>query len=160
MKDAINRLSEAIGIQNEEIQELTDKIDLLVPASELDKRLKSVEDRVLFRTVAFLGVAVLLAAVFAALVYYSSSASNNRIARETKTRAVRSCQDRNQLNQVLRDLVDRSATNNGNFDYSKLSATTKKILAEIIAAQPPSQDPQSFHSFVYQRTEQRDCSKL
>lgn len=159
MKDAIERLSVKLGEQNTELKTLSKKVALILPAAELEDRLAKLERRVNLRSGVMLVVAVAMAASFSFLGVTAARSTASRVQKETKARAAAACEDRNQRSLVIRDIVDRSE-NSQNIDASKLSPETRRILQDFAAARPPQSDPESFHSFVYARTEPRDCSKL
>jgi PAS domain S-box-containing protein len=68
------------------------------------------------------------------------------------------CHRRNESNQVIRKIVDRSTTNGGGVDVSKLTPDEQRFLADLVAAQPAQGSPQSFHNFVYNQTKPQNCS--
>lgn len=67
----------------------------------------------------------------------------------------RLCEATNQENLAIRRIVDRSAMQQ--FDPSKLSPDTKRLLAEFAAATKPGDDGKTFHDFVYSITPIQKC---
>lgn len=76
---------------------------------------------------------------------------------ETIQRRRQFCIQQNKTNHALRDIVDRSINSSQNYDFSKLSPETKKILTEVATANQEG-NGKAFRDFVYALTPITKCN--
>lgn len=149
---------------SEQLVEMNDKLEGFTTTGEVNKKVTDLESRMNWRSLIGGIAIVVLAAVFAWYSNYKSNQSTKNqftaLAEARHQGQLDNCEQNNTQNQVIRDVVDRSQTQQVDpAALASLSPTAKEILVEFARLQQSGGSGQSFHDFVYDRTPIVNCQQ-